>query len=111
VKKIQVANNEIYCEYGMVLFWSHFMIHFSQFGLIFNMETSKSFKSLILVSVVFWGLISVIKTALFGLVSVSFGSRTRRDQNKTKQDPNKTVETAIKPKEGSFKTKRRPNCD
>jgi hypothetical protein len=100
----QVANNEIY-EYGMVLFWSHFMTHFSQTGLIFNIETSKSFNGLAR-----FGLGGLI----FGLFfrSLSFGSRTRRDQNKTKKDPNKTVKTAIRPKEeDSFKTKRRPNCD
>jgi hypothetical protein len=69
----QVANNEIY-EYGMVLFWSHFMTHFSQTGLIFNVETSKSSNGLVLISVVFLGLILVslgltlvIKTVLFGL--------------------------------------------
>jgi hypothetical protein len=53
----------------------------------------------------------VIKTFLFGLIQVSFGSRTRRDQNKTKKVPNKIVETTIRPKEDSFETKRRPNCD
>jgi hypothetical protein len=35
------------------------MTHFSQTGLIFNVETSKSFNGLVLVSVVFLGLILV----------------------------------------------------
>jgi hypothetical protein len=61
----QVANNEIY-EYGMVLFWSHFMTHFSQTGLIFNIETSKSLNNgLVLVSVVFVGLILVSHRSLW----------------------------------------------
>jgi hypothetical protein len=60
----QVANNEIY-EYGMVLFWSHFMTHFSQTGLIFNIETSKSLNGLVLVSVVFVGLILVSHRSLW----------------------------------------------
>jgi hypothetical protein len=63
---LQVANNEIY-EYGMVLFWSHFTTHFSQTGLIFNIETLKSLNGLVLVSVVFLGLTLVIKMVLFGL--------------------------------------------
>jgi hypothetical protein len=105
--------------YGMVLFWSHFTTHFSQTGLIFNIETLKSLNGLVLVSVVFLGLILVsywshwvsLWSSKWSYL-VSFRSCPRRDQNKTKKkDPNKTVETAIRPKEDSFKIKRRPNCD
>jgi hypothetical protein len=54
----------------------------------------------------------VIKTVLFGLVWVSFGSRIGRDPaNKTEKDPNETVETAIRPKRDSFETQTRPICD
>jgi hypothetical protein len=103
----------------MVLFWSPFMTHFLQTGLIFNIETSKSFSDLVLVSVVFLGLFLVSHLGLFGshfghqngliwsrlgLFWVSHKERL----NKTKKDPNKTVETAIRPKEDSFKTRRRP---
>jgi hypothetical protein len=41
------------------------MTHFSQTGLIFNIETSKSFNGLILVSVVFLGLILVSNRSLW----------------------------------------------
>jgi hypothetical protein len=94
----QVANNEIY-DYGMVLFWSHFMTHFSQTGLIFNVETSKSFNGLVLVSVVFWSFWSHVGLfgshfghqngliwSLLGLFWVSHKERPKQDQERPKQD-------------------------
>jgi hypothetical protein len=114
-------------EYGMVLFWSHFMTHFSQSGLIFDIVTSKSFNGLILVSVALLGLIAFGLTSLglFGslwwvsfwsskrsyLVSfrsfwVSHKERPIQDQERPKQDRRDHNKT----KGDSFETKRRPNC-
>jgi fucose permease len=96
-------------EYGMVLFWSHFMTHFSQSGLIFDIVTSKSFDGLIFVSVVFWGLIAFGLTSLllglfgshfghqngllFGLVSVFLGLA----QGETNTRPRKTQTRPSRP--------------
>jgi hypothetical protein len=113
-------------EYGMVLFWSHLMTHFSQSGLIFDIVTSKSFNGLILVSVVFLGFIAFGLTSLglFGSLWVSFWSSKRsylvsfrsfwfshkerpiQDQERPKQDRRDHNKT----KGDSFETKRRPNC-
>jgi hypothetical protein len=79
----------------MVLFWSHFMTHFLQTGLIFNIETSKSFNGLAR-----FGLGGLLGS-LFGLTSrslwvslwsskrsylVSFRSLLGLAQGETKQD-------------------------
>jgi hypothetical protein len=108
----QVANNEIY-EYGMVLFWSHFMTHFSQTGLIFNIETSKSFNGLVLVLVVFWvsfwshiglfgshfGHQNGLIWSLLGLFWVSHKERPKQDQKERpkqdRRDRNKTKRRLI----------------
>jgi hypothetical protein len=67
----------------------------SQRGLILKIETLKSLYSLIFgfggwsllgLTTSHISLISKTKTVLFGLVLVSFGSRTRWDQNKTMRD-------------------------
>jgi hypothetical protein len=99
----QVANNEIY-EYGMVLFWSHFTTHFSQTGLIFDIETSKSFNGLVLVSVVFLGLILVSYWSHWvSLWSskrsylVSFRSLLGLAQGETKIRPKKTQTRPLRP--------------